>query len=81
MFTLAKRLLSTSFSLFSVLAFACIASLYYLKGLWYQVIVSIVLAFFGAVLLIFGIVALRRHFGNFWRKHRTVFQTNSKIIC
>jgi hypothetical protein len=69
MFNTFRRLWSTSFPLFPILILAFLTSIYFLKGLWYHVLISVALAFFGVVVLVFGIVAFWYHFRNRWKEY------------
>ena len=55
---LAKRTWALRFPAVAALIVGSIASLYYLKGLWYQLVASIVLGFFAVLLSLFGIIVL-----------------------
>ena len=64
---LAKRTWALRFPAVAALIVGSIASLYYLKGIIYQIVASIVLGFFALLLSLFGIIVLV-YTGKFYKK-------------
>ncbi len=55
---LARQTWALRFPAVAALIVGSIASLYYLKGLWYQLVASVVVAFFTLIFSLFGIIVL-----------------------